>query len=105
VTPSRTLVITGAAGRLGTYLRSSLDDIAARARLIDIVAPLEAAPGEPVEIHQGSVTDPDLLDLVCRGTDAVVHLGGFAGDAPWPDLSEVNVGGPAKSWKRPVGTA
>jgi nucleoside-diphosphate-sugar epimerase len=93
VTPSRTLVITGAAGRLGTYLRSSLDDIAARARLIDIVAPPEAAPGEPVEIHQGSVTDPDLLDVVCRGTDAVVHLGGFAGDAPWPDLSEVNVGG------------
>ncbi len=90
---SRTLVVTGAAGRLGTYLRSSLDDIATWARLVDIVAPPQAAPGEPVEIHQGSVTDPGLLDVVCRGADALVHLGGFAGDAPWPDLSEVNVGG------------
>ena len=49
--------------------------------------------GEPVEIFEGSVTDPEVLDAACRGADAVVHLGGFAGDAPWPDLSEVNVGG------------
>jgi nucleoside-diphosphate-sugar epimerase len=93
VTPSRTLVITGAAGRLGTYLRSSLDDVASKARLVDVVAPPAALPGEPVEIHLGSVTDPDLLDVVCRGANAIVHLGGFAGDAPWPDLSEVNVEG------------
>jgi NADP-dependent aldehyde dehydrogenase len=93
VTASRTLVITGAAGRLGTYLRSSLNEVATRARLVDIVAPPEALPGEPVEIYQGSVTDADLLDAVCRGADAVVHLGGFAGDGSWPDLSEVNVGG------------
>ena len=48
---------------------------------------------EPVEIFQGSVTDPELLDVVCAGADAVVHLGGYAGDAPWPELSRVNVGG------------
>jgi NADP-dependent aldehyde dehydrogenase len=88
-----TLVITGASGRLGTYLRASLDELAARARLVDIVRPPEPAEGEPVEIFEGSVTDPGVLDAACRGADAVVHLGGFAGDAPWPDLSEVNVGG------------
>lgn len=90
---SRTVVITGAAGRLGTYLRSSLRDICSSGRLVDIVAPPAAAPGEPVEVFQGSVTDQALLDAVCRGADAVVHLGGFAGDAPWSDLSDVNVGG------------
>ena len=89
----RSLVITGAAGRLGTYLRASLVEVATSARLVDVVAPPPAAPGEPVEIHQGSVTDPDLLDEVCSGAEAIVHLGGFAGEAPWPDLSEVNVGG------------
>jgi len=88
-----TLVITGASGRLGTYLRASLDELAARARLVDIVRPPEPAEGEPVEIFEGSVTDPGVLDAACRGADAVVHLGGFAGDAPWPDLSRVNVGG------------
>ena len=91
--PARTIAVTGAAGRLGTYLRSSLDQLATAARLLDIVPAPEARPGEPVEIHQGSVTDPAMLDAVCRGADAVIHLGGYAGDAPWPDLSEVNVGG------------
>jgi nucleoside-diphosphate-sugar epimerase len=64
VTPSRSIVITGAAGRLGTYLRSSLDNLATSARLVDIIPAPEAAPDEPVEIYQGSVTDPRLLDAV-----------------------------------------
>ena len=88
-----TIVITGASGRLGTYLRSSLEDLATAARLLDVIPPPDARPDEPVEIYQGSVTDPEVLDSVCRGADVVVHLGGLAGDAPWSDLSEVNVGG------------
>ena len=87
------LVITGASGRLGTYLRASLGEVATTARLLDIVRPPEPAVGEPVEVLQGSVTDPEVLDAVCRDADAIVHLGGFVGDAPWPELSEVNIGG------------
>jgi nucleoside-diphosphate-sugar epimerase len=87
------LVITGASGRLGTYLRSSLGEVATTARLLDIVRPPEPAADEPVEVFQGSVTDPEVLDTVCRDADAVVHLGGYAGDAPWRELSEVNIGG------------
>jgi NADP-dependent aldehyde dehydrogenase len=87
------IVVTGAAGRLGTYLRSSVDDVASAARLLDIVTPPGPGSGEVVEIHVGSVTDPGALDVVSRGVDAIVHLGGFAGDAPWTDLSEVNIGG------------
>jgi len=93
VTSPNLVVITGAAGRLGTYLRSSLGAIAISARLVDIVPMPDPAPGEPVEILVGSVTDRELLDAACRGADAVVHLGGFASDAPWPELSAVNVGG------------
>jgi uronate dehydrogenase len=89
----RALVITGAAGRLGTYLRSSLADVAEMARLVDIVAPPPPTPGEPVEVHLGSVIDPCLLDKAFKGADAVVHLGGYPGDAPWPELSAVNIGG------------
>ncbi len=92
MTTPRSLVITGASGRLGTYLRSSLSEVAMGARLLDIVAPPPATPGEPVQIHQGSITDPELLEVTCAGADAIVHLGGFAGDAAWPELSEVNVG-------------
>ena len=89
----RSLVITGASGRLGTYLRASLSEVATTARLLDIVRPPEARGEEPVEVFHGSVTDPSLLDEVCTDADALVHLGGYAGDAPWPELSEVNIGG------------
>lgn len=92
-TSSGTIVITGAAGRLGTYLRASIGGLATAARLLDVLEQPSAGPHEPVEIYRGSVTDPEKLDEVCRGADAIVHLGGFAGDAPWPELSEVNVGG------------
>jgi nucleoside-diphosphate-sugar epimerase len=88
-----TVVITGASGRLGRYLRASLAEIAHTARLVDIVAPEAPVPGEPVEVHTGSVTDPELMGRLCRGADGVVHLGGYAGDAPWHDLAEVNVEG------------
>ena len=90
---TETLVVTGAGGRLGTYLRASVRELATTARLLDVVRPPEAAADEPVVVFQGSVTDPKVLDSVCEGADALVHLAGFAGDAPWPDLSEVNVGG------------
>lgn len=89
----RLVVITGAAGRLGGYLRASLDEIAGSARLIDVAAMADRSPGEPVELLQGSVTDALLLDAACEGADAVVHLGGYAGEAPWPELAAVNVGG------------
>jgi nucleoside-diphosphate-sugar epimerase len=89
----RTLVITGASGRLGTYLRASLGEVATTARLLDIIRPPEPAAEESVEVFQGSVTDPEVLDAAFCDADAVVHLGGFAGDAPWPELSEVNIGG------------
>ena len=91
--PPRTIVITGAAGRLGTYLRLSLGELATRARLVDIVPPPPPRPAELVEIYQGSVTDADLLDEVCSKADAIIHLGGYAGDASWPELLRVNVGG------------
>ena len=44
-------------------------------------------------MHEGSITDGDLMERVRRGADGIVHLGGYAGNAPWPDLAEVNVGG------------
>src|ERR1700759_3629701 len=46
-------------------------------RLLD-VAPVTAGPGE--EAIQASITDLDAMTAACRGADAVIHLGGYAGE-------------------------
>jgi NAD(P)-dependent dehydrogenase (short-subunit alcohol dehydrogenase family) len=85
-----TILMTGAAGRIGTMLRSRLAAPGRTLRLLD-VAPLTAGPGE--EVVQASVTDLDAMTAACDGTDAVIHLGGLAGPDPWDRILDVNING------------
>jgi uronate dehydrogenase len=84
------IVITGAAGLIGSMLRPRLARPGRTLRLLD-VAPLDAGPGE--EAIRASVTDIDAMTAACRGADAVVHLAGIAGEAPWPRILETNING------------
>lgn len=86
-----TVVVTGAAGGVGTALWPRLG-VDHDLRLLDRMPVPEVPPG--VELIQGDITDPPLLASVLDGADAVVHL---AGDrrpvAPWDDLLEPNLSG------------
>ena len=84
------ILVTGAAGRIGTMLRPRLARPGRTLRLLDI-ASLTAGPAE--EVVHASVTDMDAMTAACRGADAVIHLGGLAGEAPWPEILEVNIRG------------
>jgi uronate dehydrogenase len=84
------ILITGAAGLIGTMLRPRLARPDRALRLLD-VAPLTAGPGE--EVIRASVTDAGAMAAACQGADAVIHLGGIPGEAPWPQISEVNIDG------------
>jgi len=84
------VVITGAAGLVGSMLRPRLARSGRTLRLLDI-APLTAGPGE--EAIQASVTDLDAMTEACGGADAVIHLGGIAAEASWPDICDVNING------------
>lgn len=84
------MLITGAAGRIGGYLRSRLAHPDRILRLLDI-APLEAGPGE--EAVRASVGDLGALIEASRDVDAVVHLAGLAGEAPWERIAETNIDG------------
>ena len=85
------VLITGAAGRIGTMLRPRLARAGRVLRLLD-VDPVEGVSGGE-EVVQASVTDLAAVEDACRAVDAVVHLGGLAGEAPWDAIAEVNVGG------------
>src|ERR1700760_2730837 len=82
--------MTGAAGRIGAMLRPRLAAADRTLRLLDI-APLTARPGE--EAIQATITDLDAMTAACQGADAVIHLGGFAGEEPWEAILDVNIGG------------
>ena len=85
-----TILITGSAGQIGTMLRARLARPGRTLRLLDL-APVTAGPGE--EVIRASVTDLDAVQRACGGADAVIHLAGYSSEAPWQQISEVNIGG------------
>jgi nucleoside-diphosphate-sugar epimerase len=84
------ILITGAAGIVGTMLRPRLARPDRTLRLLDI-ASLTAGPGE--ECVQASATDLDVMTDACRGADAVIHLAGISGEASWEKIRDVNIEG------------
>jgi uronate dehydrogenase len=84
------ILITGAAGQIGTMLRPRLARQGRTLRLLD-VAPLTAGPGE--EAIRASVTDMDAMTAACQGADAVIHLAGASGEAPWERILDLNING------------
>ena len=85
-----TILITGAAGQIGTMLRPRLAAPGRTLRLLDI-APLAAESGE--EAIQASITALDAMTAASQGADAVIHLGGYAGEESWEAILDVNIGG------------
>jgi uronate dehydrogenase len=85
------ILITGAAGRIGTMLRPRIASEGRILRLLDRVPVPNQAPGE--EIVQADVTDLPALVEASRGVDAIVHLGGIASEDSWEQISAVNIQG------------
>jgi uronate dehydrogenase len=85
-----TILVTGAAGGIGTMLRPRLARPGRTLRLLDVV-PVAAQPGE--EAVTASVTDMAAMTGACRGVDAIIHLGGIPSEAPWDRVLDVNING------------
>lgn len=87
------ILITGAAGRVGTFLRSRLATEGRVLRLLDIAEIPAAADGENVEIVQASLTDMAAMEAASQGVDAVIHLGGYSLEQSWDKILQVNIDG------------
>lgn len=87
----QTLLMTGAAGRLGTMLRGALSTPGGDLRLTDLrkVAPLQK--GE--RFTKADLTSPRAMRKLCRGTSVVLHLGAVTEEVDWKRLTKANVDG------------
>ena len=84
----RKILITGAAGRIGSDLTQRYADIYDLV-LTDIQEPKDAR-GFP--FTQADITDLDALEALCQGVDTVVHLAAdHRTTAPWESLLPNNV--------------
>jgi nucleoside-diphosphate-sugar epimerase len=97
VAANQRILITGAAGNMGTLLRPRLRKDGRTLRLLDLTAvpPSDGKDGEDdtAEIVTGSVTDPELMRQACRDVDVILHLGGLSREDTWERISEVNITG------------
>jgi uronate dehydrogenase len=85
------LLITGAAGNLGTVLRQGLAPLATTLRLTDRAGMGEAAGHE--EIMLADVGDFDAMMKVVEGCDAVVHFGAAPVEKPWEEILNSSIKG------------
>ncbi|MFG3357094.1 NAD-dependent epimerase/dehydratase family protein [Streptomyces griseofuscus] len=90
---SQRIVITGAAGGVGTLLRPRLARAGRTLRLLDVAPVPEAAEGEGVETVRVSVTDLPAMRAALTGVDAVIHLGGLSVEGPWDEILDINING------------
>jgi uronate dehydrogenase len=86
-----TVVITGAAGRIGSIVRAGLRGQAQRLVLLDRAELATQWPDE--QVRQLDLRDAEAVSAALKDADAVVHLGGVPDEAPLPDLLDGNIRG------------
>ncbi|MET7367109.1 NAD(P)-dependent oxidoreductase [Streptomyces sp. NPDC005566] len=84
----RTVLLTGAAGGLGTLMRGLLPAYGYELRLFDVV-PIE---GEPDAIT-ADLGDKEALREAVRGVDAIIHLAGISLEASFDKILRSNIEG------------
>ena len=84
----KTILMTGAAGRIGTFLRPELAG-KYQLRLSDIKPIRDLRPGETfVRADISKLSD---MLRVTKGVDAVVHFGGQSGEHDWEHILSANI--------------
>ncbi|MDT0344808.1 NAD-dependent epimerase/dehydratase family protein [Streptomyces litchfieldiae] len=84
----RTVLLTGAAGGVGTLMRDLLPPRGYDLRLLDVV-PVEGEPGAII----ADLGDREALRAAVRGTDAILHLAGISLESSFEKILRANIEG------------
>lgn len=85
---ARTVLLTGAAGGIGTLMRDLLPPYGYDLRLLD----MRPVPGAPGAIT-ADLSDAGALREAVRGVDAVLHLAGISVESTFDEILEANIRG------------
>ena len=92
------LVLTGAAGRLGSYLREPLTKMCDELVSTDIVDDIGTLyDGE--SYVKADLASLDAMLEVLKGADMVVHFGAIGDEAPWDNILQSNIIGAYNVWE------
>jgi len=84
----KTILLTGAAGIVGGFLRDQFRDRYAL-RLSDI-KPIEQLH-ENESYVAADLTDPDAVLEAAQGVDGIIHLGGYSFEGTWEQILDANI--------------
>jgi uronate dehydrogenase len=87
----KSVLVTGAAGGIGTRLRALLKGVYPHIRWSDIKRPDDLAPDE--EFVQADLADYAAVEKLVDGIDGVVHLGGYSIEGSWGTILNANIVG------------
>jgi len=85
------VLITGAAGDVGSRLRKLLKGVYPHIRASDIRKPADLAIGE--EFVAADLGDYEQVKTITAGIDGIVHLGGHSVEGSWDTIHRANIVG------------
>src|SRR5687768_1918520 len=85
------VLMTGAAGRIGTWLTPLLRGIYPALRLSDMHTPQGLSPGD--DFVAADLTRMDQVEQACDGVDGILHFGGYSREGTWDQIRTANIEG------------
>jgi uronate dehydrogenase len=85
------VLMTGAAGGIGTRFRRLLKGAYPRLRLSDFQEPADLSSDE--EFVKADLARLDEVERAVAGMDGIIHLGGYSVEGPWEDIHQANIVG------------
>lgn len=92
------LVLTGAAGRLGSYLREPLSKLADELVSSDLADDIGTLYANEIYV-KADLTDLGAMEELLKGADMVVHFGAYGDEAPFEQLLGPNFIGAYNVWE------
>src|SRR5262245_50188015 len=85
----QSVLVTGAAGGIGTHLRRLLKGVYPSTRWSDRVVPAALAADET--FLKANLTDMAEVERAVDGVQGIVHLGGHSVEGPWDTILQANI--------------
>jgi uronate dehydrogenase len=83
------ILMTGAAGGIGTSLRKLLPEVYPDLLLSDLKPPADLGAHE--KFKPAELSDPAQVEALCDGVDGILHFGGFSVEGPWDAILQSNI--------------